>query len=97
MVDGGDVATVTGLAAELRRALARCCGLPSWNSGQWGTQGVAGKTVRLLRWRMGGSTLAGAGFGDGGGGTRLAIAVARKEEAKWGNEGAAECGRVLER
>jgi hypothetical protein len=90
------VATVTGLAAELRRARARCGGLPSWNSGQWGTSGVAGVTVVLLRWRMGGSTLAGASYGDGGGGTRSAVAAARKEEAKRGNEGTAECGRTLE-
>jgi len=71
MVDGGDVATVTGLAADLRRGVARCGGLPSWNSGQWGTPGVAGETVMLLRWRMGGSVLAGAGYGDGGGGEVL--------------------------
>ena len=41
--------------------------------------------------------LAGAGYGDGGGGASSAVAAARKEEAKWGNEGTAECGRVLER
>ena len=45
---------------------------------------------------MGGSVLAGAGYGDGGGGASSAVAAARKE-AKWGNVGAAECGRVLER
>ena len=67
MVDGGDVATVTGLAAELRRGVVRCGGLPSWNSGQWGTPGVVGKTMMLLRWRMGVSVLARAGYGDGRG------------------------------
>jgi hypothetical protein len=38
-----------------------------------------------------------AGYGDGRGRTSSAVAAVRKEEAKWGNEGAAECGRVLER
>ena len=57
-VDGGDVATTTGLAVMLRRGFARRGGLPSLNSGHWGTQGVAGKAVMLLRWRMGGSALA---------------------------------------
>ena len=91
------MATVTGLAAELRRGVARCGGLPSLNSEHWGTQGVARKMVMLLRWRMGGSALARAGYGDGGGETSSAVAAARKEEVKWGNEGAAECGRVMER
>ena len=77
MVDGGDVATVTGLAAELRRGVARCGGLPSWNSGQWGTPGVAGKTVMLLRWRMGGSVLARAGYGNGGGEEMLGYCCGR--------------------
>ena len=36
-----------------------------------------------------------AGYGNGGGGTSSAVAMARKEEAKWGNEGAAKCGRTL--
>ena len=48
-VDGGDVATVTGLAAELQRGVARCGGLPSWNSGNGEAQGVAGKMV-VLPW-----------------------------------------------
>ena len=96
-VDGGDVATTTGLAVMLQRGFARRGGLPSLNSGHWGTQGVAGKTMMLLRWRMGGSALAGAGYGDGGGERSSAVAAARKEEAKGGNEGTAECGRVLER
>ena len=65
------------------------------NRRHWLAQGVTGKAVRQLRWRMGGSALAGAGYGDDGGGTSSAVAVARKEEAKWGNEGAAECGRTL--
>ena len=51
----------------------------------------------LLRWRMGGSALARASYGDDEGETHSAVATTRKEEAKWGNEGAAECGRVLER
>ena len=67
------------------------------NSEHWGMQGVARKMVMLLRWRMGGSALARAGYGDGGGETSSAVAAARKEEAKGGNEGAAECGRVMER
>ena len=91
------MATVTGLAAELWRGVVRCGGLPSLNSRHWGTQGVAGKTVMLLRWRMGGLALAGAGYGDDGGEMSSAVAAARKEEAKWGNEGATECGRLLER
>ena len=47
--DGGAPATVTGLAAELRRALARRRGLAGLNSGHWLVQGVAGKAVMLLR------------------------------------------------
>ena len=88
---------VTEVAAELRRALARRGSLLGLNIGHWLAQGVAGKAVMLLRWRMGGSALARAGYDDGGGGTCSAVAAARKEEAKWGSEGAAECGRMLER
>ena len=48
-VVGGDVATVTGLAAELRRARTRCGGLPSAISGHGRRQWVAGELVVLLR------------------------------------------------
>ena len=41
---------MTDHGGELRQKRVRCCGLPSWNSGQWGTSGVAGVTVVLLRW-----------------------------------------------
>ena len=51
MVDYNGVATTTEYGGELRQKRVRCCGLPSWNSGQWGTSGVAGVTVVLLRWR----------------------------------------------
>jgi len=57
-VDGADVATVMGLAAELRRGAARRWRLPSLNRGHWLAQGVAGKIVMLLRWQMGGSARA---------------------------------------
>ena len=49
-VDGGDMATTTGLTVMLRRGFARRGGLPSLNSGHWGTQEVVGKAVMLLRW-----------------------------------------------
>ena len=41
---------MTEHGGELRQKRVRCCGLPSLNSGQWGTSGVAGVTVVLLRW-----------------------------------------------
>ena len=50
MVDGGDVATVTGLAAELRRGVAHCGGLPSFISGHGRRQWVDGELVEQLRW-----------------------------------------------
>jgi len=47
-VDGGDVATETGLAAELQRGIARCSGLPSLNNVHWWMLWVAGDLVVLL-------------------------------------------------
>ena len=49
-VDGGLPATVTNLAAELRRARARCCGLPSAVSERGWRQGVVGALVEALQW-----------------------------------------------
>ena len=95
MVDGGDVATVMGLAVELQRGVARCGGLPSWNSGQWGTSRVAGVTVVLLRWRRSSedelsSVMAPAALGAG-------MAAAAGEEEGRGNEkrSAEGVGRTL--
>jgi len=42
---------MTDHGGELRQKRVRCCGLPSLNSGQRGTSGVAGVSVVLLRWR----------------------------------------------
>ena len=41
-MDGGDVATETGLTAELRRARMRCGGLPSAVSGTGGGSALLG-------------------------------------------------------
>ena len=86
MVEGHALATVTGAVGKLRRERVRRCGLPSWNSGQWGTSRVAGVTVVLLRWRRSSedelsSAMAPAALGAG-----MAAAVARKkaEEVKNG-------------
>jgi len=79
MVDYNGVATTTEHGGELRQERVRRCGLPSWNSGQWGTSGVAGVTVVLLRWRVSWATArcsatmaesgaAGAADGEGGAG-----------------------------
>ena len=48
-VDGGDVATETGLAAEVWRARTRCGGLLSATSGHGRRQWVDGVAVELLR------------------------------------------------
>ena len=47
-MDGGDVAMETGLAAELRRGIARRGGLPSSNSVHWWTLWFAEDLVVLL-------------------------------------------------
>ena len=84
MVDYNGVATTTEHGGELRQERVRHCGLPSWNSGQWGTSGVAGVTVVLLRWRRSSedelsSAMAPAALGAG-------MAAAAGEEEGRGNE-----------
>ena len=77
-MDCGGVATITELAAELRRACARGWGLPSANSGHGRAQGVAGKTVE------------GCG-GDGGARRELAPPMAMAGSRHRGCSG---CGEV---
>jgi len=74
-VDGGDVATETGLAAELRRASARRGCLPSATSGHGRRQWVAGVAVELLRWWRSSEdelwrAFRGGGYGGRGSGER---------------------------
>ena len=81
-MDGGDVATETGLTTELRRACMRCGGLPSVVSRHGKKQRGAGETVELLRWCWSGQARAGVSNGDGGGGEELAAACGEEGSQK---------------
>ena len=95
MVEGHAPAMVTGVAGKLRQERVRRCGLPSWNSGQWGMSRVVGVTVVLLRWRRSSedelsSAMAPAALGAG-----MAAAAGEEEgrgNEKWSAEGV---GRTL--
>ena len=93
-------ATTMEHGGELRQERVRRCGLPSWNSGQWGTSGVAGVTVVLLRWQVSWATArCSATMAESGaaGARRLRLRVLRtaKEERESETEGTDGSGRVL--
>ena len=93
MVDYNSVATTTEHSGKHWQKRVSCCGLPSWNSGQWGTSGVAGVTVVLLRWWRSSedelsSAMAPAALGAG------MAAAAGEEEGRGSEKRSAEGGRA---